>query len=96
VGRRYTPAHMVGVASVTARKGLPVAESSPLLLTPAVELLTRAASLYYLEGLAQEDITAKLGLSRPKVGRLLKQAKRFGDRRDYDQRSPLFGDAAGR
>ncbi|SDT46720.1 sugar-binding transcriptional regulator [Jiangella sp. DSM 45060] len=53
-------------------------ESPPDALTPSVELLTRVASLYHLEGMTQEEIAAKLGLSRPKVGRLLKQARDIG------------------
>lgn len=39
-----------------------------------LELMTRAASMYYLENMTQEAIARKLGLSRPKVGRLLKKA----------------------
>ncbi len=53
-------------------------EPSPDVLTPSVELLTRVASLYHLQGMTQEEIAAKLGLSRPKVGRLLKQARDVG------------------
>lgn len=39
------------------------------------ELLAKVASLYYEEELTQNDIAARLGLSRVKVYRLLKQAK---------------------
>jgi DNA-binding transcriptional regulator LsrR (DeoR family) len=39
------------------------------------DLLTRVASLYYLEDITQAEIAATLGLSRPKVGRLLKRAR---------------------
>ena len=40
-----------------------------------VELLTRVASLYYLEDETQAEIAAALGLSRPKVARLLSKAR---------------------
>ena len=38
------------------------------------ELMTRVASMYYLEDLTQEKIAGLLNLSRVKVGRLLKKA----------------------
>ena len=44
----------------------------------SVELLTRVASMYYLEDMTQETIATNLGLSRPKIWRLLTQAKRAG------------------
>ena len=44
----------------------------------SVELLTRVASMYYLGDMTQETIAANLGLSRPKVGRLLTQAQEAG------------------
>jgi DNA-binding transcriptional regulator LsrR (DeoR family) len=40
-----------------------------------IELMTRVASLYYLEDATQAEIGAMLSLSRPKVGRLLKRAR---------------------
>ena len=39
------------------------------------ELLAKVASLYYEEELTQNEIAARLGLSRVKIYRLLKQAK---------------------
>jgi DNA-binding transcriptional regulator LsrR (DeoR family) len=42
------------------------------------ELLTQVASMYFLEDLTQAEIAKRLGLSRPKVGRLLSQAKETG------------------
>lgn len=42
------------------------------------ELMTRVASLYYLEELTQEKIARSLSLSRAKVGRLLKKAREEG------------------
>lgn len=42
------------------------------------ELLARVASMYYLDHLSQQGIASKLGLSRPKVQRLLKQAHEEG------------------
>jgi DNA-binding transcriptional regulator LsrR (DeoR family) len=52
--------------------------SAPVPLTASLELLTRVASMYYLDDLTQEAIASRLGLSRPKVGRLLSQAKEAG------------------
>ncbi len=43
-----------------------------------IELLTRVASLYYLEDATQAQIAAALGLSRPKVARLLSKARAEG------------------
>lgn len=40
-----------------------------------VELLTRVASLYYIEDQTQAEIAKQMGLSRPKVGRLLQKAR---------------------
>ena len=40
-----------------------------------LELLTRVASLYYLQDATQAEIGLALGLSRPKVGRLLRRAR---------------------
>jgi DNA-binding transcriptional regulator LsrR (DeoR family) len=45
---------------------------------PSIELLTRVASMYYLEDMTQESIASQLGLSRPKVWRLLTQARETG------------------
>ena len=47
-------------------------------LTQDIELMTRVASLYYLEDSTQGEIADALGLSRPKVGRLLKRAREEG------------------
>ena len=43
-----------------------------------IELLTRVASLYYMEDSTQAEIASLLGLSRPKVGRLLRRARDEG------------------
>jgi DNA-binding transcriptional regulator LsrR (DeoR family) len=43
-----------------------------------IELMTRVASQYYLEGMTQEAVARSLRLSRPKVGRLLDQARTAG------------------
>lgn len=43
-----------------------------------VALLTRIASLYYLEDATQAEIASLLGFSRPKVARLLKRARADG------------------
>ncbi|HEV8193550.1 MAG TPA: sugar-binding domain-containing protein, partial [Ktedonobacterales bacterium] len=47
-------------------------------LSQEIELMTRVASLYYLEDITQGEIADALGLSRPKVGRLLKKAREEG------------------
>ncbi|BCX05956.1 MAG: DNA-binding protein [Candidatus Roseilinea sp.] len=47
-------------------------------INPDIELLTRVASMYYLDDATQQEIALALGLSRPKVGRLLKKAKEEG------------------
>lgn len=44
-------------------------------LSQELELMTRVASLYYLEDVTQGAIADALGLSLPKVGRLLKKAR---------------------
>jgi DNA-binding transcriptional regulator LsrR (DeoR family) len=46
--------------------------------TGEVELLTRVASLYYLEDATQNEIASILGFSRPKVARLLRKAREEG------------------
>ncbi len=43
-----------------------------------IELMTRVASQYYLEGMTQEAVARSLRLSRPKVGRLLDRARIAG------------------
>jgi DNA-binding transcriptional regulator LsrR (DeoR family) len=43
-----------------------------------IELMTRVASQYYLEGMTQEAVARSLRLSRPKVGRLLDRARANG------------------
>ena len=42
------------------------------------ELLTRIAYLYYKDDLTQHQIAQQLGLSRPKIARLLQEARRTG------------------
>lgn len=42
------------------------------------EFLAQIAYLYYKEDLTQEQISRRLGLSRPKIARLLKEARRIG------------------
>lgn len=43
-----------------------------------IDLMTRVASQYYLEGMTQEAVARSLRLSRPKVGRLLDRARTVG------------------
>ncbi|MGV0642098.1 sugar-binding domain-containing protein [Mycolicibacterium sp. XJ879] len=49
--------------------------------TPGAEdlrLALRAATLYYLDGLTQAEVAARLGVSRPTAGRLIARAKAHG------------------
>jgi DNA-binding transcriptional regulator LsrR (DeoR family) len=43
-----------------------------------LDIMTRVACLYYMEDVTQAEIAARLGLSRPKVGRLLQKARSDG------------------
>ena len=43
-----------------------------------LRLALRAATLYYLDGLTQAEIAARLGVSRPTAGRLIARAKAKG------------------
>ncbi|RZT25050.1 DeoR family transcriptional regulator [Mycobacterium sp. BK558] len=43
-----------------------------------VRLALRAATLYYLDGLTQAEVAARLGVSRPTAGRLIARAKADG------------------
>ncbi|MDU6388389.1 MAG: sugar-binding domain-containing protein, partial [Pantoea sp.] len=47
-------------------------------LAPDTELLTEIAVAYYQDEITQEEIARKFGISRIKVGRLLKRAKEEG------------------
>lgn len=40
--------------------------------------LLRVAWLYYVDGLTQDDVAQRLGISRPSVGRILERARRSG------------------
>lgn len=51
---------------------------SNLDLRNEAELLTRVASLYYLDGSTQTEIASLFNISRAKVGRLLKKAREEG------------------
>ncbi len=42
------------------------------------QLMAETASLYYMEGMSQEEIAAKLFVSRPTVSRMLKRAREVG------------------
>src|SRR5436190_10409930 len=44
----------------------------------SVDLSVRAAWLYYIEGLTQEDVATAMGVSRAKVIRLLSAAREHG------------------
>jgi DNA-binding transcriptional regulator LsrR (DeoR family) len=62
-----------------ARNGTPqVARSRAGRADGDIELMTRVASQYYLEGMTQEAVARSLRLSRPTVGRLLDRARTAG------------------
>src|SRR5580692_12672858 len=62
-----------------ARNGTPqVARSRAGRADGDIELMTRVASQYYLEGMTQEAVARSLRLSRPTVGRLLDRARSVG------------------
>jgi DNA-binding transcriptional regulator LsrR (DeoR family) len=48
------------------------------LAEPEESLLTRVSWYYYIQGMTQEEISARLGFSRTKVVRLLERARREG------------------
>jgi deoxyribonucleoside regulator len=59
--------------------------TSPTALVPAsasppddLRLALRAATLYYIDGLTQAEVAARLGVSRPTAGRLVARAKSKG------------------
>src|SRR5262249_11113425 len=45
---------------------------------PDIRLMTRAARLYFEEGLIQSEIASRLGLTQVAVSRLLKKAEKNG------------------
>jgi deoxyribonucleoside regulator len=53
-------------------------EPLPQTASEDVRLALRAAELYHLEGATQAEIAAKLGVSRPTVGRLIARARAQG------------------
>jgi DNA-binding transcriptional regulator LsrR (DeoR family) len=64
---------------MTSRSGAPqIAIGRARGVDRDIELMTRVASQYYLEGMTQEAVARSLRLSRPKVGRLLDRARMTG------------------
>src|ERR1017187_5914254 len=64
---------------MTSRSGAPqIAIGRARGVDRDIELMTRVASQYYLEGMTQEAVARSLRLSRPKVGRLLDRARIAG------------------
>jgi DNA-binding transcriptional regulator LsrR (DeoR family) len=64
---------------MSTRVGTPqVATSRARPVDRDIELMTRVASQYYLEGMTQEAVARSLRLSRPTVGRLLDRARTAG------------------
>ncbi|BCI55092.1 MarR family transcriptional regulator [Mycolicibacterium litorale] len=64
---------MVTPASTSAANG-----QAPQRSPEDLRLALRAATLYYLDGLTQAEIAARLGVSRPTAGRLVARAKARG------------------
>src|SRR6476660_7004399 len=64
---------------VTGLGGQAVSSTRERAATPEdLRLALRAATLYYLDGLTQAEIAARLGVSRPTAGRLIARAKARG------------------
>lgn len=64
---------------MTGRSGAPqIAVGRARGVDSDIDLMTRVASQYYLEGMTQEAVARSLRLSRPKVGRLLDRARMVG------------------
>lgn len=59
--------------------------------TEETNLLTEIAVAYYQEGATQEEISKKFGLSRVKIGRLLKRAREQGIVEISVKYHPVFG-----
>src|SRR6186713_2885894 len=57
---------------------MPKRPPAPIESTPSPDLSVRAAWLYYIEGLTQEDVATSMGVSRAKVIRLLAGARDHG------------------
>ena len=62
------------IAGSVANPEAPWRERSP----EDLRLALRAAIFYYLDGLTQAEIAARLGVSRPPAGRLVARAKLNG------------------
>src|SRR6202165_609720 len=62
------------IAGSIANPEAPSRERSP----EDLRLALRAATLYYLDGLTQAQVAARLGVSRPTAGRLVARAKAKG------------------
>ncbi|WP_084721869.1 sugar-binding transcriptional regulator [Rhodococcus marinonascens] len=60
-------------AQAPSRMGVP-----PQSTAEDLRLALRAATLYYLDGLTQADVAARLGVSRPTAGRLVARARAQG------------------
>jgi DNA-binding transcriptional regulator LsrR (DeoR family) len=63
---------------MSVRGGTPQVATRRERVESDIELMTRVASQYYLEGMTQEAVARSLRLSRPKVGRLLDRARIAG------------------
>src|SRR6476619_2735828 len=72
-GKVATPTSNGQVAQATAAAAS-VSTANP----EDLRLALRAATLYYLDGLTQAEIAARLGVSRPTAGRLIARAKANG------------------
>jgi DNA-binding transcriptional regulator LsrR (DeoR family) len=65
------------MALVTVNKATSPRRTGPHVRASTDEL-TELATLYYIDGLTQEELSKRFNISRPKVGRLLKRAQEEG------------------
>jgi deoxyribonucleoside regulator len=74
---RESGAHYVTASTSNGEVARPAAQSRAG-APEDLRLALRAATLYYLDGLTQAEIAARLGVSRPTAGRLVARAKAKG------------------
>lgn len=67
-----------GVAGIMPRRAGTGGESEDMDVVSERQLMSRAAWLYYLGGLTQEEVSARLGVTRARVNKLLQQARAEG------------------
>ena len=68
-------ADLTSAAAAPGNSAMVPASASP---SDDLRLALRAATLYYIDGLTQAEVAARLGVSRPTAGRLVARAKSKG------------------